>query len=302
MTPHRQSRRVRRSLERLETRRLLAADFGVAETAEPAIVFAQNQYNRFDVTGDGHLTPRDALVLINRMENPAQTIRQASQVDDYFCDTNGDELFTLRDVLEVINQLAIEQQDPISDDALLMAMYSTDSIMPPYELARKIHNDLTAIRTEYPLLASTHFNEVVSGILGLKVPSDVEDSSEFINLLERFEGKVAYRQSGDDPRWIWLQVNRFLNINHIAESFRQVAGVLEVEPSRLFGEPSGGVSVRDNTYTFTLGAGDCPSGCIYRATWQFQVGNDGVKLIKKTGQTDFFENGGDPLPIIEVLK
>ncbi len=84
----RYARRLR--AETLESRRLLAADF------QP---FHHNRFDAEDVNDDGLVSPMDALMVIN-------AINQRSQRDDLnFIDVNNDGLLSPQDALFVINRL-----------------------------------------------------------------------------------------------------------------------------------------------------------------------------------------------------
>lgn len=69
----------------------------------------QNPANRYDVTGNGSVAPRDALYLINELnqngsrELPVRTASQAAEPP--FFDVNGDGALTAQDALLVINYL-----------------------------------------------------------------------------------------------------------------------------------------------------------------------------------------------------
>ncbi|MDV6031411.1 MAG: hypothetical protein F9B45_15180 [Phycisphaera sp. RhM] len=70
----------------------------------------QNPLNPVDVNGDGIASPRDALMIINRLARSADNELHGVPIEATFYDTNGDDLVTPRDALLVINRIAIEQQ------------------------------------------------------------------------------------------------------------------------------------------------------------------------------------------------
>ena len=73
----------------------------------------QNPMNRYDVDGDGNLSPLDALVVINYLNrlsgtNPASTLpvfNPTSPLGQFFVDVNGNNSCEPLDVLEVINKI-----------------------------------------------------------------------------------------------------------------------------------------------------------------------------------------------------
>ncbi len=86
---HRSKRRRRFSVERLELRQMLAADFHLAH----------NVFDPEDVNDDGALTALDALVVVNAMNDPG------SRAERMFVDVNADGQMTPIDALMVINRI-----------------------------------------------------------------------------------------------------------------------------------------------------------------------------------------------------
>lgn len=83
----------RLQLEALEDRRLLAFDF-------------QNGLSAFDVSGDGCIAPRDALLVINELnEHGPHDLPSAPEPPSAYYDVSGDRVLTSHDVLLVINEL-----------------------------------------------------------------------------------------------------------------------------------------------------------------------------------------------------
>ena len=66
----------------------------------------QNQSNRFDVNDDGHVSPIDALVLINYLnQHGAGVLPAVRPTNQPFLDVNGDGQVTPMDVLQLINHI-----------------------------------------------------------------------------------------------------------------------------------------------------------------------------------------------------
>ncbi len=73
----------------------------------------QNPVNRFDVDGDGYVTPLDALILINQINlHGSRTLppRTADDLQVGYLDVNGDGRVTPEDVLDVINYINAQLQ------------------------------------------------------------------------------------------------------------------------------------------------------------------------------------------------
>jgi hypothetical protein len=71
----------------------------------------QNQVNYFDVSGGGGVTPRDALIVINRLlAGGPGALSGAPGTSDMFVDVNGDYNLSPSDALAVINRLLASNQ------------------------------------------------------------------------------------------------------------------------------------------------------------------------------------------------
>jgi Zn-dependent metalloprotease len=80
----------------------------------------QNQLNRYDVDGSGHVTPADVLALINQINrNPGNPILPPppSEPPDAYYDVNNDGAVTAEDVLLVINHLNRAAREPAESEA-----------------------------------------------------------------------------------------------------------------------------------------------------------------------------------------
>ena len=121
--PRNRGRRLR--TEVLECRDLLASLW-------------QNPLNASDVDGDGHVAPRDALIVINHLNRDGAGPVIPSSDSVFFLDTNGDNQISPHDVLRVINALssnanerAVEPDtplDPVAVDALFDLSGLEDSL------------------------------------------------------------------------------------------------------------------------------------------------------------------------------
>lgn len=100
-----QTRRRFLSMETLENRRLLVV--GIV----PSDVPLQNFANPEDANHDGVISPADALIVINELNNPNQSGSPASSSKDI----DGDGVVTPRDALLIINRL--NNRSPISSIA-----------------------------------------------------------------------------------------------------------------------------------------------------------------------------------------
>lgn len=78
-----------------------------------------------------------------------------------------------------------------------------------------------------------------------------------------------------------------LNAAALADRFESIPGVLAADPNGWGGDGNDiRATVRDGGWRldYSVGFGDCPSGCIHRHTWSFAVGADGeVRYLGASG-------------------
>jgi len=94
-TPKRYSTRKHLTVERLELRQLLAADFHLGH----------NAFDPEDVNDDGSITPIDALIVVNEMNEPGAVPGPGAEPVAHFPDVNGDGRRSPLDALMVINRI-----------------------------------------------------------------------------------------------------------------------------------------------------------------------------------------------------
>ena len=128
-------RRAALRLELLEDRRLMAGDTSLTHNAQ----LAQ------DVTGDGQVTSRDALIVIRRLSDSSWCGSHGPMLD-----VNGDQLLTAGDALAVIRYLnaAGQLSEPSTEDAIREAVFrklfervggmtaATGETVPPFSEVR----------------------------------------------------------------------------------------------------------------------------------------------------------------------
>jgi hypothetical protein len=99
-----------------------------------------------------------------------------------------------------------------------------------------------------------------------------------MNLLQSMNEWMAELESGTP-----------LNIKALSRQFVGLDGILHAEPNGLGGDGADITGEHDAdgvTLRFSVGWGDCPSGCIHRHTWTFHVGLSGtVSLVSITGSS-----------------
>jgi len=122
-------------LETLEARRLLAAD----------LVVFQNPIFPHDVNLDEHISPADALAIINELNIPT-----ANQLNvGTFLDATGDDILTPMDALSIINEI----NEPSMDDELGSLMLTRDYLFQEFdqipETAAPVATKFNSLITNY---------------------------------------------------------------------------------------------------------------------------------------------------------
>lgn len=104
-----------------------------AEGSAVASALRQNSSNRFDVNGDGEVTPLDVLIAINLIDDPSSQSNQGSI--QYYCDVNGDGQLTPLDVLQVANLIdaRVVQAEGEAPQSAVRASSARDVVMADYD-------------------------------------------------------------------------------------------------------------------------------------------------------------------------
>lgn len=80
-----------------------------------------------------------------------------------------------------------------------------------------------------------------------------------------------------------------LNMRALEQEFIKIAGVRYAEPDGALGsgnDITATLNMDIKHYTFTIGWGDCPSGCMSRRFWEFSVSTNGeVKFLRSYGNS-----------------
>jgi len=85
--------------------------------------------------------------------------------------------------------------------------------------------------------------------------------------------------------WITISTKKEYNLIPIVKEFNELESIISAEFAieRMAGDGNRIELIREGdsaTITFSIGRGDCPSGCIYRKHWEFQVSDGVAKFIK----------------------
>lgn len=175
-------------------------------------------------------------------------------------------------------------------EAQQIALESSDQLLPPEDLTRRVETDLKAIRARYNEVSAVYTGKYTPGELLIsnvdKATLDAIDASIY--------GPIEVKPIFQDTIFS-VTFSKPYNPQKLSKILKDEFDVSSAEPNNIYGGSSNTVLKADtqsgtNTYTFEKGSGDCPSGCIYRHIWIFTVGSDeNVVLVKESGDA----SGGD---------
>lgn len=111
------------------------------------------------------------------------------------------------------------------------------------------------------------------------------------SLVVRHDLEVEYYYDGASfGHLVTLFSPKTINIAALAERFALIDGVRWASSQEIIGDGNDIAAEGDTglDLRYSVGYGDCPSGCIHRHWWRFRVGGDGT--------VEYLGSGGDPLP------
>lgn len=167
------------------------------------------------------------------------------------------------------------------DEAELLALEIDGGLTPPPDLVAEVARDLALIRSAEPqlrdvvLTPSATPNELLIGL----TPAAWEDfqagTYDGLDDLNAVHGPVDVVARSGYLR-LEFKGDDCLATAVLAGPYGAAPGVRWAEPNGLVGEPATDVlplvpGVRDRTYLFVVGEGDCLAGCIEHRYWIYEV-------------------------------
>ena len=182
------------------------------------------------------------------------------------------------------------QVDPFAqDDAKVLAIELSDSLLAPPELTARIERDLEAIRAVDPRMASVHvFPEWSLGTLVVGLEENAFDdfvsgrfaAMDSLNAVYGADNVEEFRRGG----WLYVTFSRPYNPRVLAPVYAALPGVSWAEPNYGYGDGNDLYSTVVGTYTFKVGWGeDCMCGCSYKHFWTYSVVEGVVTLVAEWG-------------------
>lgn len=101
----------------------------------------------------------------------------------------------------------------------------------------------------------------------------------------KLDSYIEYRDG--NSTYAVLETERSLNIAALALRFASISGVRYAHPNSFAGDGNDIAAQSFGNYwqlDYSVGHGDCPSGCISRYRWTFRVASNGlVKIVGSSG-------------------
>jgi hypothetical protein len=196
---------------------------------------------------------------------------------------------------------------PPYTDADILALEISDSLIAPAAMVSQISQDLAAIRAAYPgwVAGVDYVYARANWIPGeIIVQMTVQGWTDYqngtftaFNALNTQYGPVTF-QAIALPRTLLLQYPVPYHPVLLSSIYAQVGGIAYAEPNYIYGDGSDITSSQVGRYLFKRGWGDCPSGCIYKHYWDFQVVGGTVTLLSQYGSPTLADVGDMPtLPV-----
>ena len=172
-----------------------------------------------------------------------------------------------------------------------------DSIELPPELLNTYYEAICAVRNEHSAITdslfavlhysyhpSTSVDMVEIGVdknepwyLKLRDSSSPTGYAPLDSLISAYELTVTYIYEGNNSAnldYVFFRAGRYLNVEALSRAFEALDGVGSVSPSGGAGDGDrleGAVFPNFTSLLFSIGSGDCPSGCTDRSFYEFRV-------------------------------
>lgn len=184
-----------------------------------------------------------------------------------------------------------------SEDAYVLASRVATGPELPAELVAPFEEDLKQIRAKFPRVQDIHLplpDAVLKDVpLGLKLTAPwleawksgtltTGDAAVDALLTRHHVTEVRFQWAYSDHAWFMLKTGQPLNTRAFSALLKDSSPqFLYVESNGIVGDGSRITfeqAENARRYTFSVGWGDCPSGCIYRHSWEFTLVGGDIQL------------------------
>ena len=169
-------------------------------------------------------------------------------------------------------------------EAELFAADVGGQLRPPQDLIQRIHDDLAAIRRDFPLMSRISYrpgyvpNELrvhFAATDRTSIEAGLDSLAQLNEDLGVIDAHPVIYSSFTSSNHARLKFEPVYNLELLSQIYEQQPQVTRVWTNWLIGGGNS-ISVNNDVYTFTVGWGDCPSGCISHQSWKFRVENGRV--------------------------
>ena len=154
----------------------------------------------------------------------------------------------------------------------------TDIIFNVY----KIHSRLSISFNSFYLKVQTNLPEIINLANG-KIPTGNRNLDNLLTTYKFDSVKTSY--SYPSFPWMTLFSKREYNLLPIVNQFNKIPSIILTDMEKGYGIGDGNTitlirSKNSAQVIFSIGDGDCPSGCIYHKYWEFQVSDNKARFVK----------------------
>ena len=189
-----------------------------------------------------------------------------------------------------------------SDDAMILAARQATSPWIPADAAAAFDRDLRTIRSRYPVLTAVHaradyvrtdlliaVSNTAPWLNNWKAGTANTGEARLDALLQEFDVDAVRDAllTTADRTWFRVEFAQPLSMDRLADRVRTASpNIPSVEPNAYAGDGDNIVnssSAGGRVLTFSKGWGDCPSGCIYRHSWEVSIASSGDLSVREFG-------------------
>ena len=180
------------------------------------------------------------------------------------------------------NNPTIDKREVVKILKIIQAVYFSttaerDSVFEKYQIhgyyCYGLNHLYLKVNTESPAIKKLTSNEFPTG----------NPSLDKILYTYHFDSTRTFYSYPDFP-WLVLFTSHEYNMIPLEEKFESIESIESAELEKGCVGDGNTITLQRNagsaTITFSLGAGDCPAGCIYHKYWEFEVSNGTAMFIR----------------------
>lgn len=177
-------------------------------------------------------------------------------------------------------------------EAASLALEYSPALLPVPDIYHRIHNDLQTIRDSFPHMAKIeHYQILTLGKITIRLTEDAATAYEAgkysgLDSLNEIYGLIRqiHINKVSSDFYLSMVFSQVYHPESLAVIYKGAEGVNGAWGGGF--RPGGGnrITVELPYYTFSLGWGDCPAGCIFRHNWKYYASKDSLALVEESGE------------------